>query len=121
MMQNDDAGGRLMAERTIHQCQCPDCQQAGNHPNQKLHYQMNLLLSRLDEQQQRWYVALEANKLGHGGVKRMSQITGLHVQTIRRGQRELDSALADRPVARVRLPGGGRLRVEKKIPAWQRC
>ena len=33
-------------------------------PDKRLHHQMNLLLSRLDEQQQRWYVALQANKLG---------------------------------------------------------
>jgi hypothetical protein len=28
---------------------------------------MNVLLSRLDEQQRRWYAALEANRMGHGG------------------------------------------------------
>ena len=28
---------------------------------------MNMLLSRLDEQQRRWYAALEATRLGHGG------------------------------------------------------
>ena len=75
---------------------------------------MNLLLSRLDEQQRRWYVALEAKKLGHGGATLMSQITGMHVDTIRRGRREIDAALQDRPVDRVRLPGGGRPPVEKK-------
>ena len=31
------------------------------------HRQMNLLLSRLDEQQRRWYAAVESAKLGHGG------------------------------------------------------
>jgi len=46
---------------------------------------MNVFLSRLDEQQRRWYVALEAEKLGHGGIKKMSQITGMEVGTIRRG------------------------------------
>ena len=75
---------------------------------------MNLLLSRLDEQQRRWYVALEAKKLGHGGATLMSQITGMHVDTIRRGRRELDATLQERPVDRVRLPGGGRPPVEKK-------
>ena len=75
---------------------------------------MNLLLSRLDEQQRRWYVALEARKLGHGGATLMSQITGMHVETIRRGRRELDAELQDRPPDRVRLPGGGRSPVEKK-------
>jgi hypothetical protein len=75
---------------------------------------MNLLLSRLDEQQRRWYVALEAQKMGHGGAKRLSEISGMHVDTIRRGRSELDQALAERPADRVRLPGGGRHPVEKK-------
>ena len=47
----------------------------------------------------------------------MSQITGLHGDTIRRGWTELQHDLADRPVDRVRLPGGGRPRVEDKTPA----
>ena len=75
---------------------------------------MNLLLSRLDEQQRRWYVALEAQKMGHGGAKRMAEISGMHLDTIRRGRHELDNGLADRPDDRVRLPGGGRQPVEKK-------
>ena len=75
---------------------------------------MNLLLSRLDEQQRRWYVALEAQKIGRGGATRTSLITGMHIDTIRRGREELDNDLAERPVDRVRLPGGGRIPVEKK-------
>jgi hypothetical protein len=75
---------------------------------------MNVFLSRLDEQQRRWYVALEAQKLGHGGIKQMSDISGLHPETIRRGQRELAQELAERPRERVRLPGGGRPATEKK-------
>ena len=105
-----------MQEAGIHQCQCSDCRQSGDHPNKLLHHQMNLLLSRLDEQQRRWCVALESNKLGHGGDAYMSLVTGLHVQTIRRGREELDAELASRPVERVRLPGGGRMPVEKKLP-----
>jgi len=103
-----------MSVDTIHQCQCSDCQQPGEHPNKELHYQMNLLLTRLDEQQRRWYVALEAKKLGRGGASQMAQITGMHIDTIRRGREELDNELANRPVDRVRLPGGGRPPVEKK-------
>ena len=75
---------------------------------------MNLLLSRLDEQQRRWYVAVEANRLGHGGVRLLSQITGIDEKTIRRGQQELADELVERPIDRVRLPGGGRPPVEKK-------
>ena len=106
-----------MPEKTIHECQCPNCQQLGEHPDKELHRQMNLFLSRLDEQQRRWYVALEAKKMGRGGARRMSQITGMHMATIRRGRREMESLLGDRPVDRIRQPGGGRRPVEKKSRA----
>lgn len=75
---------------------------------------MNLYLSRLDEQQRRWYAALEAKKIGHGGTKQMSLVTGMHVNTIRRGRRELDEELASRTIGRIRSLGGGRLAIEKK-------
>jgi hypothetical protein len=94
-------------KRAIYQCECPNCQRAGDHPDKELHYQMNLLLSRLDEQQRRWYVALEAKKLGHGGITLLSQITGMSMDTIRRGRDELGASLVDRPVDRVRLPEVG--------------
>jgi hypothetical protein len=77
---------------------------------------MNLLLSRLDEQQRRWYAAVESAKLGYGGDRYVSLITGLHVDTIRRGRQELAESLEDRPADRVRLPGGGQPTVEKKSP-----
>jgi hypothetical protein len=77
---------------------------------------MNLLLSRLDEQQRRWYAALESQNIGHGGDVLLALITGLHVDTIRRGREELANDLQDRPADRIRLPGGGRHPVEKKTP-----
>jgi len=98
----------------VHKCQCYQCQQEAGHPDQKLHQQINLLISRLDEQQRRWYIAVEANRIGHGGVRLLSQITGLDEKTIQRGQQELEQGLADRPSEQIRLPGGGRHRVEKK-------
>ena len=75
---------------------------------------MNLLLSRLDEDHRRWYVALEALKLGHGGDRRLALITGLDVETIRRGRRELAGSLEDFPADRVRRRGGGRPALKKK-------
>jgi hypothetical protein len=95
-------------------CQCANCQRPEDHPDKKLHQQMNLLLSRLDEQQRRWYVAVEANRLGRGGVRALSQITGLDEKTIQRGQQELEQGLTDHPNDQVRLAGGGRPLVEKK-------
>jgi hypothetical protein len=78
------------------------------------HAHLNLLMSRLDEQQRRWMAALEAEKLGHGGIRKLHQITGLDVNTIRRGQQELSENLESRPVGRIRASGGGRKPVEKK-------
>jgi len=75
---------------------------------------MNAFLSRLDEQQRRWYAALESSRLGDGGDQQIARITGLDVQTIRRGRQELSSDLSGRPAERVRAPGAGRPRVEKK-------
>jgi hypothetical protein len=103
-----------MLDQGIHECRCPDCQSPEWHYNKEIHRQMNLFLSRLDEQQRRWYVALESRKIGHGGDVRMSQITGMSVDTIRRGREELAASLEGRPQDRVRRPGGGRPRVEKK-------
>jgi len=100
----------------VRQCQCPQCLQSSAHPDWQLHHQMNLFLSRLAEQQRRWYVALESKKIGHGGDGLLSQITGLDVETIRRGRRELEAELAERPTEHMRLPGGGQPPVEKKTP-----
>jgi hypothetical protein len=104
-----------MAGTTVHVCGCPDCTAGSHHPNKALHRNLNLVLSRLDEQQRRWLVALESQKLGHGGDTRLAQITGLHPDTIRRGREELDAELEGRPTNRVRNPGAGRPPVKKKI------
>jgi hypothetical protein len=103
-----------MTTPTIHQCQCELCQRAETHPLKEEHRRMNLFLSRLDEQQRRWYAALEAEKLGHGGIETMAQITGLNVNTISRGRKELNNELQERPTERVRVEGGGRKAIEKK-------
>jgi hypothetical protein len=104
----------MSAAVAIHACECAACV-AGDHPEREDHRQLNVLLSRLDEQQRRWVAAREALRLGHGGFQRLAQITGLHPETIRRGRDELADELQDRPRARIRLPGGGRPRLEKKI------
>jgi hypothetical protein len=88
---------------------------SANSTKRALHHQINLICSRLDEQQRRWFVALESKKVGHGGDTLLSLITGLHVDTIRRGRRELDAGLEGRPNNRVRRPGAGRPRREKII------
>jgi hypothetical protein len=103
-----------MSEPVVYQCQCSACLRDGEHPDKTLHGRMNLLLTRLDEQQRRWYVASESMRLGYGGDRALSRITGMNVETIRRGRREVESSFSGRPSDRVRLPGGGRPPVEKK-------
>jgi hypothetical protein len=103
-----------MADSAIHPCGCPSCQSGQHHPERRHHYQINLLMSRLNEQQRRWLAALEAKKAGYGGDTLLAQITGLHVDTIRRGREELDADLCDRPTDRVRKPGAGRPPLKKK-------
>jgi hypothetical protein len=78
---------------------------------------MNLFLSRLDEQQRRWYVAMESDRIGAGGDRILSQITGMDEKTIQRGRQELADSLVSRPSEQVRLAAGGRHKAEKKIPS----
>ena len=104
-------------ERPVYQCPCPDCRASAS-PTADHHRRLNLILSRLDEQQRRWVAALEAQRLGHGGFNAVAAVTGLHPETIRRGRDELRAELRDRPVDRVRLPGGGRPSAPKKTPIW---
>ena len=103
-----------MADSVVHQCACPHCQSGHDHPDRQLHHQINLLMSRLDEQQRRWFAALESKKAGYGGDTLFALITGLHVDTIRRGREELDTDFQGRPRDRVRRPGAGRPSGEKK-------
>jgi hypothetical protein len=106
-----------MADTAVHLCQCSGCLGERDHPDRRRHHQINLLISRLDEQQRRWFAALESKKVGYGGDALVALITGLHVDTIRRGREELDADLEGRPADRVRRPGAGRPPGEKKIRA----
>ena len=100
--------------RDIHQCQCEVCRTESDATVMQQHRQMNLLLSRLNEQQRRWYVGSLSQQPGGPSDEALSQITGLDEKTIRRGRRELANGLEDVPVDRLRREGAGRPRAEKK-------
>ena len=103
-----------MEQGRVHQCQCPECRSTKTNSSTKvLHEKMNILVSTLDERQRRLYAGLESKKLGHGGDRQVSLITGLNVDTIARGRRELDEPEL---LGRIRKTGGGRPAVEKKRP-----
>ena len=90
--------------------------QASMRQRNKLHYQLNVFLSHLDEQQRRWYGALEAQRYGHGGIGLVVRITGLCHRTLERGWRELDEGLQCAAPGRVRCAGGGRPLAEARDP-----
>lgn len=101
-----------MEQGHMHRCKCSECKRF-NSPTKVIHAQMNVLLSTLDERQRRLYAGLESKKMGHGGDRRLALITGLSVNTIAKGRRELEQDHSDN---RIRSPGGGRPAVEKKRP-----
>ena len=102
------------AAEAIHECGCGPCRRGEAHENREYHRQMNLLLSRLDEQQRRWYLAVESERMGWGADRQLMEITGVDEKTIRRGREELAASLVEQPTDRIRQPGGGRPPVGKK-------
>ena len=71
-----------------------------------------LFVDLLDERQRSLFAGLTSLERGHGGDRQAAALIGLHPSTVARGRRELLSG--DVPRDRVRRPGGGRHRVEKK-------
>ncbi len=82
-----------LQELIVHQCRCPHCVQQEDHAIEQLHWQVNLLVSRLNEQHRRWFTGIASKAVGHGSDRLMSLITGVPVGTIRRGRREMDLLL----------------------------
>jgi hypothetical protein len=70
---------------------------------------MRAFYRSLRENDRRRYAAVEAAKLGPGGVEYIAKVLDVDPKTIRRGQHDLEN-LPERPAARVRAPGGGRKR-----------
>jgi hypothetical protein len=58
----------------------------------------------LSEQDRRRYAAIEAAKLGHGGIEYIARILACDPQTIRPGLRELEEA-EDAAAGRIRKKG----------------
>jgi hypothetical protein len=88
-------------------------------PEQRHPHQINVFMSRLNEPQRRWFAALEAGRKGHGGRRLISQITGLSLMTIRRGERELAVDLAPCSRTQLRAPGGGRPTLQTRDPVLE--
>lgn len=100
--------------RPVHDCECSVCQNQRDAEIVPYHRQINVLPSRLNEPQRRWYVAVLSQAPGAPSDGELSRITGLDEKTIWRGRQELATDLLSVPVDRQRATGGGRPTAEKK-------
>jgi hypothetical protein len=98
----------------VHQCECDQCRTGEDQGIMAYHRQINLLLSRLDEAQRRWYVGTLSAVADGPSDRVLAQITGLNEKTIERGRAELAAGLPETPPGRIRRVGGGRQKAEKK-------
>jgi hypothetical protein len=73
-----------------------------------IRYRYKALFAHLDEKGRRQFAAVEARTAGHGGIKLVSEITGIARSTIGRGIAELEGKAAPVEAGRVRRCGGGR-------------
>ena len=108
-----------MATSSIHQCPCPICRSGRQHPDRAYHHHINVLMSRLTEPQRRWFAAVEALHIGHGGKQLLARITGMSPTTILRGCIELKADLNQAPATHLRAAGGGRPAAEDQDPGLE--
>ena len=73
----------------------------------EIEHAMRMFHDSLSEKDRRRYAAIEAAKLGHGGIGYISTLLGCDPKTIRQGQQDLDQ-LPDGLDYRVRKKGAGR-------------
>jgi len=83
-----------------------------------LKLKMQRLFATLSEKDRRRYAAVEAAKLGHGGIDYISKLFDIDPKTVRRGLRDLEQT-DDPALQRVRKPGGGRKSATEHDPRWK--
>jgi hypothetical protein len=98
-------------------CGCPDCLRGADHPDARYHRELRLFLAMLNHEQRRIYAAVESNRIGFGGVRKVAQIMGLSTPTVAHGRRQLADLLEGKALESKPHPGGGRPRTEEKLPA----
>lgn len=76
---------------------------------------MQKFYASLSEKDKRRYAAIEAEKLGHGGISYISELLGCSRTIIHEGLVELET-LSDRDTEGIRKAGGGRKSYEEHHP-----
>lgn len=77
---------------------------------------MQAFFQTLSEKERRRYAAVEADKLGHGGIEYIVALFGVDAKTIRRGLQDLNDAQTLSQVGQ-RKKGGGEKANSSNIPS----
>jgi hypothetical protein len=67
---------------------------------------MKAFYDSLSEKDRRRYAAVEAERIGHGGVEYIASLLGCDEKTIRHGRRDVAQLPEDPAAGRVRKKGG---------------
>jgi hypothetical protein len=73
--------------------------------SEQVEVQMMNFYRSLSEKDRRRYAAVEASKLGHGGVSYISELFECDADTVRRGLADVEQLPADAAEGRVRKKG----------------
>jgi len=74
----------------------------------RVEVQMVNFYRSLSEKDRRRYAAVEAGKLGHGGVAYIARLFGCDPHTVRRGLTDVERLPEDTAESRVRKKGGAK-------------
>jgi len=74
--------------------------------DKKVERHMRLFYDSLSEKDRRRYAAVEAEKLGHGGVEYVAEVMKCHPSTVRQGREDIFQLPEDEAPDRVRKKGG---------------
>ena len=85
--------------------------------SKEIESEMVKFYNSLSEKDKRRYAAIEAKKLGHGGIKYISELFGCHRNTITEGKSELETREVKKFNDKaIREKGGGRKSCFEQIP-----
>lgn len=84
---------------------------------EEIESEMLKFYTSLSEKDKRRYAAIEAKKIGHGGIKYISELFGCHRNTITEGKNEIENIESEKfNNQAIREKGGGRKSCIEQIP-----
>ena len=72
----------------------------------KVRRHMKVFYESLSEKDRRRYAAVEAEKLGHGGIEYVASMLGCDPKTVQQGREDIEHLPEDAAAGRIRKKGG---------------